>query len=188
MLYKIKFISEEVDGFYRELHIDSDATFLDLSNAILEACHYPDDEMTSFYICNDEWERGAQITREDVSDDSDESSDLYLMATTLLSEFIDDEGQRMEYIFDPFNERSFFLQVKDILPGAHLAAPEIVGQQGEAPQQIAVMESDVAPGAGKKGAVAGEEDFDDTLFYGSDDFDSEDFDPEGFEISDEGAF
>ena len=39
MLYRIKFISDEVDGFVREIQIDSDATFLDLSRAILKSCN-----------------------------------------------------------------------------------------------------------------------------------------------------
>lgn len=190
MLYKIKFISEEVDGFFRELHIDSDATFLDLSNAILQACGYPDDEMTSFYVSDDEWERGQQITREDVSfpGDNNEEEDLFVMADTPLSEFIDDVGQRFEYVFDPFNERSFFLQVKDIIAGEHLDAPEVVRQAGEAPVQILAPVDDPVPAAAKKGAATGADDFDDSLFYGSDSFDSEDFDPEGFEISSDDAY
>ena len=36
MIFRIKFISDEVDGFVREVKIDSDATFLDL-NAIIHA-------------------------------------------------------------------------------------------------------------------------------------------------------
>ena len=50
MLYRIKFICEEVDGFLREIKIDSEATFLDLNKAILDSCGYPDDQMTSFYV------------------------------------------------------------------------------------------------------------------------------------------
>ena len=46
MLFRIKFISDEVDGFLREIKIDSDATFLDLNKAILESCGYTDDQMT----------------------------------------------------------------------------------------------------------------------------------------------
>ena len=107
MLYKIKFISEEVDGFFREFEIDSDSTFLDLNKAVLGYCNYPDDQMTSFYVCNREWERGQQITREDMSYPGDEENDLYLMEKTPLSDFIDDKGQRFEFVFDPFSERSF---------------------------------------------------------------------------------
>ena len=101
MLYRIKFISEEVDGFLREIKIDSEATFLDLNKAILDSCGYPDDQMTSFYVCNDEWERYQQITREDVAEPSHEDEDLYVMADTKLSEFVEVEEQKFPFeIFD----------------------------------------------------------------------------------------
>lgn len=183
MIYKIKFISEEADGFFREIEIDSDSTFLDLSNAILQSCGYPDDQMTSFYVCNDEWERGSQITREDVSDPTDEEEDLYLMEKTPLSDFIDDKGQRFEYVFDPFSERSFYLQVKDLITGKHLKSAAVVRQQGDAPQQILTLDADPVVPVGKKGEPV-TDDYDDDIFYGDREFDSEDFDPDGFEISD----
>ena len=59
MRFKIKFISDEVEGFLREIEINDDASFLDLNQAVLKACDYPDDQMTSFFLCNDEWERGV---------------------------------------------------------------------------------------------------------------------------------
>ena len=83
MRFRIKFISDEVEGFLREVEINDDATFLDLSQAVLRACDYPDDQMTSFFLCNDEWERGVQVTREDMM--VGESEDIYVMADTRLS-------------------------------------------------------------------------------------------------------
>ena len=88
MVFRIKFICEEVDGFVREIKIDSDATFLDLNKVILKSCNYPDDQLTSFYLCNDEWERGEQITREDMGFGSSDE-DIYVMENTRLSEQIE---------------------------------------------------------------------------------------------------
>lgn len=181
MLYKIKFISEEVDGFFREINIDSDGTFLDLSNAILKSCGYPDDQMTSFYVCNDEWERGQQITREDVSD-PDNEEDLFLMSDTPLSDFIDDKGQRFEYVFDPFAERSFFVQVKEVIPGQHLDEAEVVRSKGDAPAQLEAFDDSLAVASVGAKSVAADPDEDDDFYVGG--FDSEELDPEGFEISD----
>lgn len=187
MLYRIKFISDEVDGFVREVKIDSDATFLDLNNIILQSCGYPDDQMTSFYICNEEWERGQQITREDMGvGDADE--DIYVMDEVRLSEFIEDEEQRLEFVFDPFADRCFFLDVKEIIPGESLKAPVILRAKGEAPRQIDELDMEltapVANAKGKKAAVAAEEDFDDEAVFGDAAFNDDDIDLEGFEISD----
>ena len=51
MKYKIIVESEEVEDFRRDILIDEDATFLDLSNTILKSCDYPDHQRTSFYVC-----------------------------------------------------------------------------------------------------------------------------------------
>ena len=180
MIYRIKFISDETDGFAREIEIDSEATFLDLHKAILNSCHYPDDQMTSFYICNEEWERRQQITREDMGSDAADE-DLYTMDQAKLSEWIEDEGQRMEYVFDPFNDRAFYLDVKEFIPGKILKTPVVVRSTGEAPEQIATLDAPEPSATGKKGTT---DDFESDEFYGSDSFESDEFDPEGYEISD----
>ena len=53
MIYKINFMSEEVDDFKLSFEASSEATFLELHKAILAAVGYPDDQMTSFFMCND---------------------------------------------------------------------------------------------------------------------------------------
>ncbi len=191
MLYKIKFISDEAEGFLREIKIDSDATFLDLNSIILQACHYPDDQMTSFYVCDDEWVRGQQITREDMADAGQSDEDLYCMSDAVLSDFIEDEGQKLEYIFDPFSERVFYLEVKELIPGEHLEHPAITREKGIPPVQIKEMDVDIpAQTAGAGGGKVSEslDGLDAEDFYGDENFDSEDFDPDGFEIQDSNSY
>ena len=166
MLYRIKFISDEVDGFLREIKIDSDANFLDLCKAVLQSCGYPDDQMTEFYVCDEEWERHEQITREDVFDE-DMSEDVYLMEDTPLSDFIEDEGQHFEFVFDPYAERSFFLDVKEFI---------------EDPFVDKITKGDAKPG------VASMEDDYDLYGDGEDLYNDDEIDFEGFEISDDSAY
>lgn len=183
MLYRIKYICEEVDGFVREIKIDSEATFLDLNKIILKSCNYPDDQMTSFYLCDDEWERGVQITREDMGSGSADE-DFYVMDKTRLSELIEDEEQRLEFVFDPFSDRCFYLDVKEVIPGEHLAEPEIIRSKGDAPQQIEMFDDPIAPiKGGKKKAMAETEDFDDDAIFGGASFNDDELDLDGFEIS-----
>lgn len=177
MIYKIKLICDEVEGFVREIEIDSDALFLDLNKAILDSCGYTDDQMTSFYICDDEWERGQQVTREDMGV-GPKDEDIFVMDQIRLSELIEDEGQKMEFVFDPFNERVFSLDVKEFIPGKSLTEPVVTRTKGKAPKQLEDMDlEDGKPGKGQDDL--GE----DSEFYGTDEFNSEEFDPEGYEIS-----
>ena len=100
MLFRIKLISDEVENFLREYLIEDDATFLDLNRVILASCGYPDDQITSFYLCDEEWERKKQVTREDMSLDRGSSyeEDIFVMETTRLNELIEEEDQKLEPI------------------------------------------------------------------------------------------
>lgn len=183
MRFKIKFISDEVEGFLREIEINDDASFLDLNQVVLKACDYPDDQMTSFFLCNDEWERGVQVTREDMM--AGESEDIYVMEDTRLSEFIEDEGQHLEFVFDPFNDRFFYMTVRAILSGEGQSIFDIVRSKGDAPAQINEL-LDVETLIAKKSELL---EADDAYFADdSSPFNEEDIDLEGFEISDEQSF
>ena len=57
MIYRFTIISDEVDDFVREIQIDPDATFYDFHKAILKCAGYTDDQMTSFFICDEDWEK-----------------------------------------------------------------------------------------------------------------------------------
>ena len=186
MVYRFTIISDEVDDFVREIQIDSEATFFELHEAILKAAKYNDDQMTSFYVCDDEWERGQQITREDVSEPGHEDEDLYVMANTRLSEFIEDEEQKFEYVFDPFSERVFYLDVKELIPGENLDAPVLLRSKGEAPQQVEELDLGFVPTTGKGSDFFDEDEA--SEFYGDGDFNSDDLDLEGFEYSDGGEY
>lgn len=175
MQYLIRVKCDEVEGFRRDILIDEDANFLDLSKAILKSVNYPDDQMTSFYICNDSWERREQITREDCREASAADMDVLTMSDTSLAEFLDNEGiTRMEYIFDPFCERAFNLRVISEEPG--FGEAEIVKSVGKAPKQLGDMDAATAAILGG-GDLDLDSDFADNLF--SDD----ELDLEGFEIT-----
>lgn len=176
MQYLIRVICEESEDFRRDILIDEDASFLELSNCILESCGYPDDQMTSFYVCNEEWERGEQITREDVRD-SAQDQDIFTMADTALTDFLDNGVTHLEYVFDPFNDRVFSLSVRDERTGC--GSVEVVHSVGEAPRQIGEMDlSDAALTGGGGGADFSED-------FGIESFNSDEIDFEGFEISEQ---
>lgn len=66
MIYKFTILSDETDNFVRIIQIDADATFYDFHKAIQKACDYKDDQLTSFFICEDDWEKREEITLEDM--------------------------------------------------------------------------------------------------------------------------
>jgi len=176
MLFKIFIVSDEADQFQREITIDADATFLDLNNAILKCCNYADDQITVFHICDEDWEPKVQICREDMGT-SPADCDIYVMDKAILRDFISEEGQQLDFVFDTFNNRMFYLKVKETITGQNLETPQCTLSVGKAPQQIVLP--DMTSSGGNDVAT----DYEDLGSFGDEDgFDPEDFDPEGFEI------
>lgn len=138
MVYRFKLVSDEVSNFSREIEIDSENTFLQLRNAILESVGYTKDELDSFFLCNDEWEREDEITLEDMGNTASDQ-DLWLMESTPLDELIDEEGQKLAFVFDYLTERSFFMELKEMIPSRHLIEPMCTIKRGKAPAQFIDM-------------------------------------------------
>ena len=180
MLYKIALICDESEDFFREITIDSEATFLDLNNVILAACNYDDSQITSFYTCSDSWDKEQQIVREDMGTSS-EDEDVYIMADTHLSELLEDEDQKLIYTFDPANDREFYLNLTDIVTGQSLKQPECTASRGKAPQQLKGFDLDFSNLA-KGDDSSLDMDFDS---FDSDQYNDDEFDPDSFGIDDE---
>ena len=178
MVFNFRLVSDEVDNFKREIKISSEATFFDLKDAICESVGYDKNEMCSFFLCDKGWEKEREITLEDMGTDSDE--DAYIMDECVLSDYIDDEGQRLMFTFDYLNDRSFFLEMKEMITGRDLRDPVCTLSLGQAPKQIEEPAPlfDTTPKA-KGGKQATLDDFDDPL-YDEEGYNPEEFDEEGF--------
>ena len=168
MIYRFTLISDEADDFIREIQIDPEATFYDFHEAILKSVGYANDQMTSFFICDDDWEK----------EDDNPEIDSWVMKDTPISELVEDEKQKLLYVFDYMTERCFFIELSEIITGKSMTGAKCTKKAGEAPKQTIDFEEMAAAG--------GSLDLDEN-FYGDQDFDMEDFDKEGFGGLDEGA-
>lgn len=176
MIFNFRLVSDEVDNFKREIEIDADDTFLDLRNAICDAVQYDRSEMCSFFLCDDSWEKEKEITLEDMGTDSDE--DTYLMDECILSYYLDDEGQKLMFVFDYMTDRAFFLQLKKIITGKSLKDPVCTLSMGKAPDQHIDMKRFEAEIDAKAAKQASLEDFGED--FDEDGYNEDEFDPESF--------
>ncbi|MDR1645389.1 MAG: hypothetical protein LBS05_06150 [Tannerellaceae bacterium] len=171
MIYRFLIFSDEVDDFVREFKIDSEATFLNLHKAIVESTGYATDQMCSFFICDDDWNRKTEITLIDM--DKSPEEDNYIMENTPLDELLSDEGQRLIYVFDYMTERAFFVELREIIPGKTLTQVVCSRSQGMPPPQTVNFEAIDTKTSGS--SLFGED------FYGDSEYDMEELDSEGFD-------
>lgn len=133
MIFRFVIVSDEAENFKLQIAIDSAATFMQLRNVILDAAGYSKDQMDSFYLCDDEWNKVKEITCMDMGTDSDE--DIWIMDDTQLDELIEDEGQRLKFVFDYMTERYFKVKLKEAQPGKSLHDPLCESKVGNPPAE-----------------------------------------------------
>lgn len=177
MIYKFRIVSDEVDDFRREILIDEEDSFLAFHNIICQSVDFDPHQMSSFFICDSDWEKQQEITLEDM--DTDMSHDVYLMKDTRLSDLIEEEGQKLLFTFDYLTDRCLFIQLREIEPGS-LSAPECILSRGEAPSQT--MDIDEFDALNDSKAASASSDFDmDEDFYGSSEFNEDEMGDIGFD-------
>lgn len=135
MIYKFRIISDESKEFARELLIDSAHTFLDFHHCLQENLEYDPAQLASFFVTNSSWEKQLQITLIDMMEDASEHCPTMDQCT--IGEHYSTKGQRMLYVFDFFSERSFFIELTEVMDisDSH-ALPKVIFSHGDPPPQI----------------------------------------------------
>jgi hypothetical protein len=162
MVYKFLLLSDEVDNFKREIQISSQATFLDFHNEILKVTGYDEKQMYSFFICGNNWDKQTEITLIEMDTSSEE--DNFIMENTCLEDLLEEEHQKLVYVFDQMTERCFFIELREIITGKSLKNPVCTKSAGDPPKQLV----DFNAAVDDPGIELGEN------FYGDDEYDEED--------------
>ena len=125
MLYTITVVSPEVEDFVVELLIESDATFADLHQLIRDTCGWGPHKPSTFYICDHRWHHERAIPEKSYEDET--------MDEVELGDLLDDEGQRLQYVFDAAESRGLLLEVTHISYGKHIDEPHCRRSHGTPP-------------------------------------------------------
>lgn len=170
MIFRFLLLSDEVDDFKREIKIDADATFDDLQKVIISSVGFKEGEIASFFICSDDWEKEVEITAMEMDTSSD--VDSYVMSETVLGDLLEDERQKLMYVFDFLTERALFMELREIIPGQNQKEPVCSVSKGEPPVQFL----DFNQSENKSISYETGENF-----YGDEDFSIDELDADGFD-------
>lgn len=183
MTLKLTLFSQEKEDFVLEILIDSDAKFSELHQLILNDSHYSEHPKQCFLICDEQWRVKHRINLRDI-EDIGYDEDVNLMSHTRIGDFLEDEGQRLAYIFDPEGKRFFLMELTENVFGRTEKKAIVNRRHGKAPVQSLssrMAEEDDAPETspsdeGHEELADGED------FYGDEGYENEELDPEGYEI------
>ncbi len=132
--YKFRVTFEDHEDVSRDLEIKSTQSFEDLHSAILSSIGFDNKEMASFFMSDDNWKKGREITLADMSDGEGK---IPMMKKSRLCDFIADPHQKIYYVYDFLNEWAFRVELLKIIVSEEIGAmyPRCVKINGEAPKQ-----------------------------------------------------
>ncbi len=115
-VYKFRLLTDEQEDFVRDLELTEDHSFYDFHLAILQTTSLAGSELSSFFMCDQNWEKQAEIMLMDMAGPDGGSPNggimsQYVMNEAYIGDFITEERQRFLYEYDFLNLKTFFIEL-----------------------------------------------------------------------------
>lgn len=108
MVYRFRVILDAEEDVFRDIELLEDSTLEDFHNSINQAFGFDGTEMASFYISDDEWNQGEEISQFDMG------GEVRLMNETTLDTVVSKEQTKLIYVYDFFSMWTFLIELADI--------------------------------------------------------------------------
>lgn len=143
LVYRFRVTFEDYDEVTRDIEIKSSQTFEDLHHTIQACIGFDGTKPASFYISNDNWIKGQEISLEKKKDKS--GNVLSTMSESKLASHIADPHQKIYYVSDYDANWGFMIELIKILPAAEVSKlyPVCIKSVGEPPKQYNVVSKPV---------------------------------------------
>lgn len=164
-IYRFRILLDNAQNVFRDIEISAEAPCAELHEAIMEAFEFSGAEVASFFLSNEEWDKGEEIALMDFSEPGVEP--VRNMLDTRLTEVVHDEGDKMLYLYDFLRMWIWYVELMSIGEAEEgIDYPHVVLSVGDAPEE------------GSKGMVDSfDSEGDDDPFHDLEDgFDESDFD------------
>ena len=128
-IFKIRVVADTEEDIFIDLIADKNCSLMELHNVILKSFELNEMEMASFYLSNDNWDKGEEITLFNMETDEDEDSPKS-MDQTLLNDFFIEDITKVLYLNDFLNLNIFYIEIlnedyQDINPNEILISHQL---------------------------------------------------------------
>ena len=145
-IYRFRVLIDDPSEAFRDIEIGSEQTFLDLHKAIKDAFAFIGQEMASFYVSDENWEKGPEIPLADLGFAEDGGESPALMDQVLISDHIRSTDQRFIYAYDFLHMWMFLVELIHAgMPEPGAEYPRVVMSMGVAPDEHS-KEEDLSAG------------------------------------------
>jgi len=133
--FRVLLDSEKDKEIFRDILIDENDNFESLFQAILKSFNFQGEEMASFYISNDNWDKGHEISLVDINY-GDEAIDekASVMSQAIINDFIEANDQKLILVYDFMRMWIFLLELVERVDKL-ISSPEVALSVGMAPPE-----------------------------------------------------
>ena len=168
MIFRFRVVldNDTKEDIFRDIEIRKTDTLEDLHNSITQSFGFDGSEMASFYLSDDEWNQGEEISLFDLSEGG---SDIQLMSQTVIDSVVSEGRTKLIYIYDFMSMWTFMVELGEIVEEADgTDYPNLLFVHGQVPSDAPEKVFE---------AEGGDDHFDEFEDgYGTDDYEHLDFD------------
>lgn len=139
MICVFEISSSENPDFKRLIQIGADHSFEDLHQLIQNSVDFDRSQAASFFLTDDYWRKQIELS---TIDSGKKMPGMLSMRKVNLNEYMKYAGQKLVYVFDFFNDRFFYLELKEMLMKNDLKEPFVSYEKGLAPSQFLINDYD----------------------------------------------
>ena len=136
MIYRLRVIldNDTEDDIFRDIELDKNCNLEDFHNTIIQSFGFEGNEMASFYLTDQEWNQGEEISLFDLGE-LDQSNRL--MTDVLVDSVIDKTNTRLIYVYDFLNLWTFLIELVEIVGmTSGVNYPNLIYSNGQIPTKI----------------------------------------------------
>ncbi len=133
MIYRFRIIldNDTDEDVFRDLEIRETDSLEDLHNIITQSFGFDGSEMASFYLSNDQWNQGEEISLFDLSEDAS----ARLMNETEISSVVHEMQTKLIYVYDFLSMWTFYVELAEIVDETEgNDYPNLMFVQGQVPE------------------------------------------------------
>lgn len=133
--FRVLLDSDKNEEIFRDILIRDTDNFETFFKTIMSSFNFKGDQMASFYISNDSWDKGHEISLMDMSYDDDSIDALPgVMKNAIIKEFLEEPDQKFILVYD-FMKMWIFLVELIGFDRSEPETPQIVLSVGTSPQE-----------------------------------------------------
>lgn len=135
MIYRFRVIfdNDTDQDVFRDLEIRETDTMEDLHNAIAQSFGFDGLEMASFYISDDNWNQGEEISMFDVGEGEEQ---VRLMSETIINDVVFEMQTKLIYVYDFLSMWTFLVELAEIVDeNSSTDYPNLMFVHGQLPDE-----------------------------------------------------